>query len=67
MINFKIISPSFDIAFGLNDEDVEKLLEKVIKFSEPKENEKTIFVWPEGVILDSNLLKKSKFKELIKS
>ena len=48
-VNFKIISPSFDITYGLNDEDVEKLIEKVIKFSEPKENEKTIFVWPEGV------------------
>ena len=48
-MNFKIISPSFDITYGLSDEDVEKLIEKVIKFSEPKENEKTIFIWPEGV------------------
>ena len=27
-VNFKIISPSFDITYGLGDEDVEKLIEK---------------------------------------
>ena len=64
-VNFKIISPSFDIAFGLNDEDVEKLIEKVIKFSEPKENEKTIFVWPEGVFAGYYYRDLKKFKSLI--
>ena len=53
---------------NLNEfKDQNLVISKLIKISEPKENQKTIFVWPEGVILDSNLLKKSKFKELIKS
>ena len=64
-VNFKIISPSFDITYGLNDEDVEKLIEKVIKFSEPKENEKTIFVWPEGVFAGYYFRDLQKFKGMI--
>mgnify|MGYP000282736040 CR=1 FL=1 len=63
-INFKIVTAGMN----LNEfKDQNLVISKLIKISEPKENQKTIFVWPEGVILDSNLLKKSKFKELIKS
>ena len=64
-LNFKIISPSFDITYGLNDEDVEKLIEKVIKFSEPKKSEKTIFVWPEGVFSGYYFRDLQKFKGMI--
>ena len=64
-LNFKIISPSFDITYGLNDEDVEKLIEKVIKFSEPKKSEKTIFVWPEGVFAGYYFRDLQKFKGMI--
>ena len=63
-INFKIVSAGVNLN-EFNDQNL--VISKLIKISEPKENQKTIFVWPEGVILDSNLLKKSKFKELIKS
>ena len=63
-INFKIVTAGVDLN-EFNDQNL--VISKLIKISEPKENQKTIFVWPEGVILDSNLLKKSKFKELIKS
>ena len=63
-INFKIVTAGMN----LNEfKDQNLVISKLIKISEPKESQKTIFVWPEGVILDSNLLKKSKFKELIKS
>ena len=63
-INFKIVTAGMN----LNEfKDQNLVISKLIKISEPKENQKTIFVWPEGVILDSNLLKKNKFKELIKS
>ena len=65
-VNFKIISPSFDITYGLSDEDVEKLLKKVIKFSEPKNNEETIFVWPEGVFSGYYFKDLQKFKGIIK-
>ena len=63
-INFKIVTAGMN----LNEfKDLNLVISKLIKISEPKENQKTIFVWPEGVILDSNPAKKSKFKELIKS
>ena len=64
-MNFKIISPSFDINYGLTDADVEKLLKKIIKFSEPNKNEKTIFVWPEGVFAGYYYRDLVKFKGLI--
>ena len=64
-VNFKIISPSFDINYGLTDADVEKLLKKIIKFSEPNKNEKTIFVWPEGVFAGYYYRDLVKFKGLI--
>jgi len=63
-INFKIVTAGIN----LNEfEDQNLVISKLIKISEPNENQKTIFVWPEGVILDNNPIKKSKFKELIKS
>ena len=64
-VNFKIISPSFDINYGLKDEDVEKLLERIIKFSDPKKDEKTIFVWPEGVFAGYYFNDLKKFKGII--
>ena len=63
-INFKIVTAGTNLK---EFEDQDLVISKLIKISEPKENQKTIFVWPEGVILDNNLTKKSKFKELIKS
>ena len=48
---------------NLNEfKDQNLVISKLIKISEPKENQKTIFVWPEGVILDSNSLKKANSK-----
>ena len=32
--------------------DQNLVISKLIKISEPEKNQKTIFVWPEGVILD---------------
>ena len=63
-INIKIVTAAINLK---EFEDQDLVVSKLIKISEPKENQKTIFVWPEGVILDSNPIKKSKFKELIKS
>ena len=54
-INFKIVTA------GLNLKSLRiryLVISKLIKISEPKENQKTIFVWPEGVILDENFIKK---------
>ena len=48
-VNVKVISPNFNLEYGLEYEDVENRLRKLIKYSEPISNTKTIFIWPEGV------------------
>ncbi len=47
--NIKVISPNFDLEYGLNDKQIEKRLLNLIRYSEPNKSKKTLFVWPEGV------------------
>ena len=47
--NVKVVSPNFDLKFNLNLKQIEKRLEKLIRYSEPDKNLKTLFIWPEGV------------------
>ena len=48
-INIKVISPNFKLEYGLDQVDVENRLEKLIKYSDPEKDKKTLYVWPEGV------------------
>ena len=48
-VNVKVISPNFDLEYGLEYKDIENRLKKLIKYSDPINNTKTIFIWPEGV------------------
>ena len=48
-INIKVISPNFKLEYGLDQADVENRLEKLIKYSDPEKDKKTLYVWPEGV------------------
>ncbi len=48
-INVKIISPSLPLKYGANDEEVIELAQKLVRYSEPKKNLETLFIWPEGV------------------
>ena len=45
----KVISPNFELKYGLDNEEINQRLDKLIKYSDPKKNVKTLFVWPEGV------------------
>ena len=45
----KIISPNFDLEYDLSNIDIEKRFKKLIRYSEPEKNKKTLFIWPEGV------------------
>ena len=47
--NIKIISPNFGLDYGLSITEIKNRLSKLIKYSEPNKNLKTLFVWPEGV------------------
>ncbi len=48
-INIKVISPNFKLEYGLNQTDIENRLKKLIKYSDPSKDKKTLYVWPEGV------------------
>ena len=48
-INIKVISPNFKLEYGLDQADVENRLEKLIRYSDPEKDKKTLYVWPEGV------------------
>ena len=45
----KIISPNFKLKYGLTDEQIKERLKKLIRYSAPDKNKKTLFIWPEGV------------------
>ncbi len=45
----KIISPNFDLKYGLNKSQIQERLKKLIRYSEPDKEKKTLFIWPEGV------------------
>ena len=70
--NVKVVSPNFDLEFNLNFKQIEKRLEKLIRYSEPDKNFKTLFIWPEGVFSgytynELTLLKKSFLKHFSKN
>ena len=63
LINIKIVSPNFDLKYDLSKEELKIQLDKLIKYSEPNESKKTLFIWPEGVFTGYDFLQISEFKE----
>ena len=45
----KVVSPNFELKYGLSDEEMNLRLDSLIKYSDPNRKLKTLFVWPEGV------------------
>ena len=62
---FKIISPNFDLKYGLTNEEIEERFKKLIRYSNPIKGKKTIFIWPEGVFSGYSYEDVSIFKEMI--
>ena len=48
-INIKIISPNFELEYGLSINQIENKLKKLIRYSDPQNDKKTLFIWPEGI------------------
>ena len=48
-IYVKIVSPNFDLQYGLSNQDIKDRLKKLIRYSDPNDKKKTLFIWPEGV------------------
>ncbi|MDC0937455.1 apolipoprotein N-acyltransferase [Pelagibacteraceae bacterium] len=65
-INVKIVSPNFKLEYGSSIDQIEKKLKKLIRYSEPNNEKKTLFIWPEGVFSGYNYRKILIFKDLIK-
>ena len=71
-INVKIISPNFELKYGLSIEQIEKKLKTLVRYSEPQKGKKTLFIWPEGVFSGYNyndilVFKKSVIKNFDKN
>ncbi len=58
-LNIKIISPNFELKYGLNQDEIKNRLRKLIRYSDPINDKKTLYIWPEGVFSGYS------FKELL--
>ncbi len=61
----KIISPNFDLKYGLTKKQIEGRFNKLIRYSNPTQDKKTIFIWPEGVFSGYSYKEVFNFKKLI--
>ena len=64
-IYVKVISPNFELKYGLTEKEIEKRLKNLIRYSDPLENQETLFVWPEGVFSGYSYNEILIFKDLI--
>ena len=60
----KIVSPKISINRFYNSNTEEKIIKDLIKLSNPDLSIPTIFIWPEGALVSSNLIDIKKYKEL---
>mgnify|MGYP001428046175 CR=1 FL=1 len=63
----KIISPNFELKYGLTEKEIEDRFRKLIRYSDPDSKITTLFIWPEGVFAGYSYDEISKFKKLIKN
>ena len=61
----KVISPNFDLKYGLSKKEIEKRLINLIRYSEPDKIKKTLFIWPEGVFSGYSFEEIKIFKNMI--
>ena len=64
-VNVKIISPNFDLEYGLSTDEIETRFKKLIRYSNPDKKKKTLFIWPEGVFSGYSYDQILIFKKLI--
>ncbi len=64
-INVKIISPNFELVYGLKINQIKDRMEKLIKYSDPNSSKKTLFIWPEGIFSGYNYNEIKVFKDLV--
>ena len=61
--NIKIVSPNFSLEdYKINSELLQ--LKNLIRISDPTKDQKTLFIWPEGIFYESYLKDITKYKDL---
>ncbi len=61
----KIISPNFDLEYGLTEQQIKERFKNLIRYSDPDKDKKTVFIWPEGVFSGYSYEEIFTFKELV--
>jgi len=61
----KVISPNFDLKYGLNEKEIKERFKKLVRYSNPEKGRKTLFVWPEGIFSGYSFDQVLIFKDLI--
>ena len=61
----KVVSPNFNLEYGLSAKEIEERFKKLIKYSDPDKEKKTLFIWPEGVFSGYSYDDIIVFRELI--
>jgi apolipoprotein N-acyltransferase len=64
-INVKIVSPNFELQYDMSTDQIEEKLKKLIRYSDPYKDEKTLYIWPEGVFSGYSYNEILIFKDLI--
>ena len=64
-IYVKIVSPNFDLQYGLSAQEIKERFKKLIRYSDPDKKKRTLFIWPEGVFSGYSYNEILPFKELI--
>ena len=65
-INVKIISPNFELQYGLSLNQIKNKLSKLIRYSDPNTDKKTLFIWPEGIFSGYSYKEILTFRDMIK-
>ncbi len=66
-INVRVVSPNFDLEYDLDKNDIENRLLKLIRYSDPDNDKKTLFIWPEGVFSGYSYKEILNLKKIISS
>ncbi len=64
-IYVKIVSPNFKLEYGLDQKEIEDRFKRLIRYSNPDKDKKTLFIWPEGVFSGYTFDDVLIFKEII--
>ena len=62
----KIVSPNFELKYNLSEKETNERINKLIRYSNPEKNKKTLFIWPEGALSGKYFFEIKKYKNLIK-